>query len=127
VVIVSRRDPAFEQLPGRESANPFERLPNMEFSLRKVRIEGSRSRFAHRHPHSREAVFVVSGSGTLWEAGDSHRIEAGDFVLIEAGVPHATLPDPDSEMELLCFFPHPELSNNIEETDDLVVEPGGRR
>jgi hypothetical protein len=31
------------------------------------------------------------------------------------------LPDPGTAMELICFFPHPDLDNNIEELEDMIV------
>ncbi len=46
----------------------------------------------------------------------------GDTVLVPAGVAHATIPDAGETMELVCFFPHPNLQDNLLETDIDVME-----
>jgi quercetin dioxygenase-like cupin family protein len=119
-VIVSRSDYLFRRLPGRHSADPLENVPSLDLSMRIVRIEGG-DRSPHRHPHSREAIYVISGTGRLWEDGVEHRIEAGDCVVIETGVPHATIADPGTTILLVCFFPHADLNANIEELENIVI------
>lgn len=121
-MIVSRAARLFRQLPGRESADPYDGSGAGGFSMRIVRVEGGRRRSPHRHPHSHEAIYVVSGKGLLWEDGAESRIEAGDCALIDPGVAHATIPDGGTSMELVCFFPHPDLRNNIEELEGIVIE-----
>lgn len=119
-MIVSRSQYFFRKLSGRESADPLQNTPSGDLSMRIVRLRG-RDRSPHRHPHSREAMYVVSGKGRLWENGEERRIEAGDCALIEAGVPHATLPEPGTTMQLVCFFPHPDLNANVEELEHIII------
>lgn len=108
----------FVELPGRRSANP---LPaalggSAGVSVRVVEIPpGPRS--PHRHPHSCEVVYVAAGNGRVWEGDRSTPVAAGDVVLVEAGVPHATVCTSPEPMRLVCFFPHPKLSDNLEELD----------
>lgn len=64
---------------------------------------------------------MVAGTGLLWENGAVRAVEAGDLVLIQAGVAHATIPEKGTQMELVSFFPHPDLASNIEELDDVVI------
>ena len=78
------------------------------------------NRSPHVHPHSAEAVYVIAGSGTLWIDGERIPVEQGDTFLIPAGAKHATLPDEDVDMELACFFPHPDLSQNMLELPQPV-------
>jgi quercetin dioxygenase-like cupin family protein len=120
-VIVSRSEYRYRGLPGRQSADPFEGTPFAALSMRIVRLESTGRRSPHRHPHSPEAIYVVSGSGRLWEDGVEHRVEAGDCALIESGVPHAAIPDTGTSMNLVCFFPHGDLNANTEELEDVVV------
>ncbi|MQB02270.1 MAG: cupin domain-containing protein [Actinobacteria bacterium] len=82
--------------------------------MRVVRLSGDRRRSAHAHPHSYEVIHVVRGRGALWEDGVATPVSGGDTALIPPGVPHATIPDPGTDMEVVCFFPHPDLSSNIE-------------
>ncbi|HUW78413.1 MAG TPA: cupin domain-containing protein [Candidatus Nanopelagicaceae bacterium] len=88
--------------------------------MRIVRMVSDPNRTAHRHPHSVEVVFVKEGSGTLWIEGTRTRIQEGDSILVPQGMKHATLPDPNSEMQLICFFPDADFSNNIEEIDEVL-------
>jgi quercetin dioxygenase-like cupin family protein len=116
-MIVTARDALrYLELPGRRSADPFRDL-DVPVSVRHVRIEHSPGRTPHRHPHSIEVVHVLAGHGTAWQDGQRHPIGPGDTVLIPQGAHHATLAAPGEGLELLCFFPHPDLSTNIEELD----------
>lgn len=110
----------FADLPGRRSADPFPDGGGSS-SVRIVRMTFAHGRTAHRHPASEEVVFVAAGRGTVWLDGERRPVTAGDVVRIPAGVAHATIPDPEVEMELVCFFPHPRLADNIEETDIAVT------
>lgn len=88
--------------------------------MRIVDLERTDGRTAHRHPHSEEVVIVSAGKGHVWIDGEMQAVVEGDVVHIPVGVPHATIPEEGSRMELVCFFPHPDLSQNIEETDIKV-------
>lgn len=66
-------------------------------------------------------MVVASGSGEVWIDGVCSPVSKGDVVHIPAGVAHATIPAEGVEMELVCFFPHPDLSHNIEDTDIQVT------
>lgn len=109
----------FGELPGRRSADPFEGSPGQS-SVRIVRLDPVRGRTAHRHPHSEEVVYVVSGRGYAWIDGTRTPVAAGDVVRIPVGAAHATVPA--EPMELVCVFPHADLAQNIEETDIPVQE-----
>jgi quercetin dioxygenase-like cupin family protein len=117
VDIGSWADLRFVDLPGRRSADPFAAARRPDVSVRIVRLEHDPHRRPHRHPHSSEVVHVLSGEGEAWQAGERTRVGRGDTLAIPAGVPHATLPLPGSHLELVCFFPHPDLQDNLEELD----------
>ena len=113
----------FVELPGRRSGDPL-RSVDSDSSLRIVRLTGGTQRFAHRHPHSEEIIYVRTGSGTVFIDGVRTAVAAGDTVRIPPDAAHATVPDPGQSMDLVCFFPHPQLADNIEETTIDVMTEG---
>lgn len=119
-MIVPKSAHRFGQRPGRLSADPFGGAAD-GYSVRVVEVKGSGSRSPHFHPHSQEVLYVVEGLGMLWEDGTLRRLREGDIALIDAGVPHATIPDTGTTMGLVCFFPHPDLDANIEEMSGVVI------
>jgi len=122
-MIIEREALRFEARPGRESADPLAGA-GVDFTVRIVRLSGKAVRWAHRHPKSVELLHVTKGRGILWEEGVERRFEQGDTALVPIGVPHATVPDSGTAMELICFFPHPDLNSNIEELEDMIVSAG---
>lgn len=111
----------FKALPSRDSADPFDGDKESNLSLRIVKMSEDPNRAPHVHPHSAEAVYVIAGTGTFWIDGERIRVEQGDSFLIPAGAKHATLPDTDVDMELICFFPHSDLSQNLVELTEPVT------
>lgn len=114
----------FVDLPGRRSADPLSAVDSQS-SVRYVKLEHDPDRTAHRHPHSEEVMLVVAGQGHLWLEGKRLPVASGDVVHVPIGAAHATVPDPGSAMELMCFFPHPNLADNIIETDIAVLPVEG--
>ncbi len=104
----------FGPLPGRLSANPLPPGLDVGASARVVRIAPG-PRTPHVHPLSAEVVYVAGGTGTAWEDDVPTRVQHGDVVVVPAGVPHATVASGTSDLVLVCFFPHPDLAENIQE------------
>ena len=121
MTVVGPEDLDFRDFPGRSTADPFEMAGQGASTVRQVIIEHVPSRSPHRHPHSEEIVYVVAGRGRLWLDGVLHPVGPGSWYRIPAGTPHATIADPDERMSLVCFFPHDDFANNIEELD-VVLE-----
>lgn len=119
MILLGRGDELrFIELPGRTSADPFVgSADRRDVSVRLVRLTHTPDRRPHRHPHSTETVHVLAGEGEAWVDGVRTPVRAGDTFLVPKGVPHATIPSPERALELLCFFPHPDLTANIEEID----------
>ena len=115
MTVISRPGLEFIELPGRRSADPLSEVASAS-SLRVVQMERTEGRTAHVHPHSEEVVVVTAGHGRVWIDGAWFPVATGDVVRIPTGVPHATVPDEHSQLELVCFFPHPNLKKNIEDT-----------
>jgi quercetin dioxygenase-like cupin family protein len=119
-MIVRREALEFDALPGRDSADPFADVKDANLSMRIVDIPPG-ERNPHVHPHSHEAMYVLSGAGTLWEDGRTERVEAGDAILIPPNTPHATISDPEAPLRLACFFPRGDLASNLHEIEGNIV------
>ena len=120
--VTRSEDLSFHELPGRSSADPL-RDRGAASSVRVVRLKPGSTRRAHRHPLSEEVVYVRAGHGTAFISGIPHRVGPGDVIHVPAGALHATIPDPGELVELICFFPHPDLSANVEESEtELTIE-----
>jgi quercetin dioxygenase-like cupin family protein len=123
-VIVKAADLKPGALPGRVSADPFPEESGTGLSMRVVEIvPGERN--PHRHPHSVEVMYVVQGTGKLWENGLVQDVGTGDCILIPRDVPHATVADEGSVLRLVCFLPHPDLASNIQEMQGMIDPAGG--
>lgn len=117
--VVGPDDLEFREFPGRATANPFPG-PSGGSTVRQVVIEPVDSRSPHLHPQSEEIVFVVAGRGRFWLDGTFHPVGPGSWYRIPRGTPHCTMALPGERLELVCFFPHPEFADNIEELDVVL-------
>lgn len=113
----------YRGLPGRRSADPLPGATETS-SIRIVEVESGAGRTAHLHPLSEEIIYVESGEGKVYIDGRLSQVRAGDVIRIPSGTPHGTIPTSQSPMRLVCFFPHPDLSQNIEETDQAIGDQG---
>jgi quercetin dioxygenase-like cupin family protein len=120
VTVVAGASNRFVDLPGRRAADPL-RGVDTSSSLRIVELAKTQGRALHRHPLSEEIVYIEAGRGRVCIDDDYYPVSAGDIVHIPAGSAHATVPDDGVDMRLICFFPHPDLSANNEETDISVT------
>ncbi|MGH2856552.1 MAG: cupin domain-containing protein [Solirubrobacteraceae bacterium] len=112
----------FHELPGRRSADPLAGIDVGSLSVRLARLT-SGPRAPHLHPSCAEVIYVMEGHGTAWLDGERTRVGAGDIFVFPAGRPHATLPDPGTEMLLLCTFPVDDLAGNTVEFDEAIELP----
>jgi quercetin dioxygenase-like cupin family protein len=121
MTVVGPNELVFRDFPGRSTADPFKVAGQGASTVRQVVIDHVETRSPHRHPQSEEVVYVVSGQGRVWLDGTFHPVGPGSWYRIPTGTPHATMADPGERMSLVCFFPHDDFSNNIEELD-LVLD-----
>lgn len=105
---------AFTALPGRASGDPLVGLDADGCSVRVVRVAPG-PRTPHLHPDSIEVIYVVAGTGEHWQGDTATPVGPGDVVLVPRGVPHASVATGGRDLELVCFFPHPDLAANTEE------------
>ena len=120
MTIVPGDQAEFMDLPGRSSGDPL-RTMDAASTVRIVRVERTEHRAAHRHPVGEEVISVVQGTGAVHVDGTFTKLGPGDLGHVPAGTAHATVPDPGERMLLVCFFPHPRLADNLEETDTDVM------
>ena len=123
MTVVGPDELQFRGFPGRTTSDPFRGAGQGASTVRQVVIEHVPSRCPHLHPQSEEIVYVVSGTGRVWLDGVFHPVGPGSWYRIPAETPHATMADPGERMSLICFFPHDDFANNIEELD-LVIKAG---
>lgn len=121
MTVVGPDELRFRDFPGRKTSNPFQEAGQGASTVRQAVIEYVPSRSPHLHPHSEEIVYVVAGQGRVWLDGVFHPVQPGSWYRIPARTPHATLADRGEPMTLVCFFPHDDFPNNIEELD-IVIE-----
>ena len=114
----------FRVFPGRTTSDPFQDAGQGASTVRQVVIDYVPSRSPHLHPQSEEIVHVVAGMGRVWLDGVFHDVGPGTWYRIPARTPHATLANRGERLYLVCFFPHTDFANNIEELD-LVIDAAG--
>ena len=121
MTVVGPEDLRFRDFPGRATSDPFHDAGPASSTVRQVVIEYVPSRSPHMHPQSEEIVYVVAGKGRVWLDGVFHPVQPGSWYRIPPRTPHATLADRGERMSLVCFFPHDDFANNIEELG-LVID-----
>ena len=121
MTFVGPDDLRFRDFPGRTTSDPFREAGQGASTVRQVVIEYVPSRSPHLHPQSEEVVYVVAGTGRVWLDGVFHPVGPGSWYRIPARTPHATMADRGERMSMVCFFPHDDFPNNIEELD-IVIE-----
>ncbi len=121
MTVVGRDELRFRDLPGRRTADPFAVAGRGSSTVRLVAIDPVPKRSPHVHPRSEEIVYVVSGHGRVWIDGAFHPVGPGSWCRIPPGMPHATFAEAGERMTLVCFFPHDDYADNLQELD-LVVD-----
>jgi quercetin dioxygenase-like cupin family protein len=121
MTVVGPDELRFRDFPGRTTSDPFKEAGQGASTVRQVVIEYVPSRSPHLHPQSEEIVYVVAGTGRVWLDGAFHPVGPGSWYRIPARTPHATMADRGERLSLVCFFPHDDFPNNIQELD-MVIE-----
>jgi quercetin dioxygenase-like cupin family protein len=115
MTVVGPDELRFRDFPGRTTSDPFKEAGQGASTVRQVVIEYVPSRSPHLHPQSEEIVYVVAGTGRVWLDGVFHAVGPGSWYRIPPRTPHATMADRGERLSLVCFFPHDDFPNNIEE------------
>ena len=75
-------------------------------ALERTEPPGTRTAL-HRHNHMDEAFYVVEGTLSVFIDGRLRQLEAGSFVLIPSGTPHAQGNAGPREVKIVSFFSPP--------------------
>jgi quercetin dioxygenase-like cupin family protein len=121
MTVVGPDELRFRDFPGRTTSDPFKEAGQGASTVRQVVIEYVPSRSPHLHPQSEEIVYVVAGTGRVWLDGVFHAVGPGSWYRIPPRTPHATMADRGERLSLVCFFPHDDFPNNIQELE-MVIE-----
>ena len=76
------------------------------FDMRMGEIEPSKelSDTPHTHPWEHE-VFIVEGSGSVWDGEKRHTFREGDVLYIPAGEPHTFMNQGEKTLRFICCIP----------------------
>ena len=102
-------------LPGRKSQDIVSsRIGSEAVTLRLVEIPvpqpGDSIRPMHRHDDFEECIYVLSGRGTTESEHGQSSVEVGDTILVSPGELHVTRNTGDIPLQMLCFFPTADCS-----------------
>jgi mannose-6-phosphate isomerase-like protein (cupin superfamily) len=115
VRIIRSGDARDLKLPGRHSREIVSAETGSEaVTLRLVEIPvpqpGESPRELHRHGGFEECMYVLSGQGTTHTDSGEYPVEAGDTILVPAGELHVTRNTGSTPLQMLCFFPTADCS-----------------
>ena len=75
------------------------------FAMRQFEVEPGGFTPRHFHPYEHE-VFVLEGSGEVWEGDQAHPLNAGDVVLVKPDEVHQFRNTSKVPLKFLCLIPN---------------------
>lgn len=75
------------------------------FAMRQFEIAAGGFTPRHSHPYEHE-VFVLDGSGVVYEGDTAHPLQAGDVVFVQPDEIHQFRNTGDQPLRFLCMIPH---------------------
>ena len=75
------------------------------FAMRQFEVAPGGYTPRHHHPYEHE-VFVLEGSGEVWEGEQAHAITSGDVILVTPDEVHQFRNTGDSPLKFLCLIPN---------------------
>ncbi len=82
------------------------------FAMRQFEVAPQGHTPLHHHPYEHE-VFVLEGSGVILEGNTSHRLGAGDVVLVSPDEVHQFKNTGDKAMKFLCLIPNSAANQSV--------------
>ncbi|MCH2183699.1 MAG: cupin domain-containing protein [Mariniblastus sp.] len=75
------------------------------FAMRQFEVEPGGYTPRHHHPYEHE-VFVLEGSGIVWEGNQQHSITAGDVIYVAPDEVHQFRNSGEIPLKFLCLIPN---------------------
>jgi len=72
-------------------------------SLGITKFKKNKTSLTHRHDID-EALYILSGKGTVKIGDESHKVEAGDFVYVPCRTDHTMITDCGSDLKIFFIF-----------------------
>ncbi|MFO7898626.1 MAG: cupin domain-containing protein [Planctomycetota bacterium] len=76
--------------------------PVRNHSLAEATLPAGRATLPHRHPHTEESYYVLSGTGRMTVGAERRDVGPGDAVLIPADSPHRLENTGEAPLVFLC-------------------------
>jgi quercetin dioxygenase-like cupin family protein len=82
------------------------------FAMRQFEVAPGGYTPRHSHPYEHE-VFVLEGTGVVYEGDQEHRLSAGDVVFVVPGEVHQFRNTGDVPLKFLCMVPNSSASQQV--------------
>ncbi len=100
-----------------------ESAPN--FAMREFEVDPGGFTPRHSHPYEHE-VFVLDGSGEVYEGDEAHPLKAGDVIYVAPDEVHQFRNTGAQPMRFLCMIPNSATGAKITVAPECGVEPARR-
>jgi len=99
------------------------------FAMRQFTVEAGGYTPRHHHPYEHE-VYVLEGSGLVFEGDTQHAIAAGDVIFVKPGEVHQFRNTGTAAMKFLCMVPNSAAGGQVTVVPECGVptsqdSPGG--
>jgi quercetin dioxygenase-like cupin family protein len=82
------------------------------FAMREFEVAPGGYTPRHSHPYEHE-VFVLEGTGVVYEGDQEHRLASGDVVFVVPGEVHQFKNTGDVPLKFLCMVPNSSASQQV--------------
>jgi quercetin dioxygenase-like cupin family protein len=94
------------------------------FAMREFEVAPGGYTPRHSHDYEHE-VFVLEGSGAVYEGEEQHPLKAGDVVLVQPNEVHQFRNLSDKPMRFLCLIPNSATGKAVTVAPECGVEMNG--
>ena len=123
--VVDEKPVAMEGATGctvRQLLNRADGAPN--FAMRQFTVAPGGHTPKHFHPYEHE-IFVLEGTGEIWEGDQPHRLQAGDVVLVQPDEVHQFRNTGQLPLKFLCLIPHSATDKTVTVVPECGLDSNG--